>query len=427
MAVTRPARKEALLSMVESRVLLLVAERLHAFAPAADLSRADAVLVVDDRVARIGRGTDLRTGLAASQIVELPGATLTPGFTDAHIHLTEWALARRQVDLSDARSPEHAVAAVAAHAAAHPPADWLRGFAWNPHHWGGAYPDRALLDRAFPDLPVVLQSHDMHALWLNGAALQRAGIDDATPDPAGGRIVRDIDGRATGVLLEYAAQLANRALPAPALSEMVDAVAAAQDALHRLGITGVHSFPGIHVPVPQPLAVLQALRAQNRLRLRALQHVSLDLLDDAIRLGLHSGFGDDWLRIGGVKMFLDGALGSRTAWMREPYEGTSDLGLNVLAPAEFEHHVMRAAAAGIATTVHAIGDAAVCLALDVLARAPRNLAVPHRIEHVQCCPGERFADAGRHGILCSVQPAHLISDWRAADRHWGTRARSAYA
>jgi predicted amidohydrolase YtcJ len=209
----------------------------------------------------------------------------------------------------------------------------------------------------------------------------------------------------------------------------MDAILDAQTALHGLGITGVHSFPGIHIVDPAPLGLLETLRARGALRLRVLQHIALDRLDHAIALDLRGGFGGDWIRIGGVKMFLDGALGSRTAWMRRPYETTDDCGIQVLDEADFRAIVRRAAAAGIPATVHAIGDAAVDLALDVLS-APDTLvpAMPHRIEHVQCCPSERLRHAGEAGIVCSVQPAHLMTDWRVADRHWGPdRARTTYA
>jgi hypothetical protein len=160
-----------------------------------------------------------------------------------------------------------------------------------------------------------------------------------------------------------------------------------------------------------------------------LQHLPLGQLDSAIRMGLRSGSGSDWIRIGGVKLFLDGALGSRTAWMLEPYTGSADRGVQVLDAGDFLDTVRKAARAGLATTAHAIGDAAVALALDVLARVPAaGLALPHRIEHVQCCPPDRLAAAGRAGITCSVQPAHLITDWPIADRHWGAgRARTTYA
>jgi predicted amidohydrolase YtcJ len=410
----------------DSRDLLVVADRVHAPGPTASAPIANAVFIRDGRIAAVDRADRLPAEARAAPVLSLPGATITPGLADAHIHLTEWAFSRREPDLADAESPDAAARLVAgARAGA---GGWLRGRGWNPHRWNGEAPHRDILDRVVPDHPVALQSHDMHALWANGAALRRAGITADTPDPADGRIVRDGRGEPTGLLLENAARLVTATIPAPTFDDALAAVREAQAELHALGITAVHSFPGIHVPHPDPLSVLEALRADDALRLRVLQHIPLDRLDDAIRLGLRSGFGGDWMRIGGVKMFLDGALGSRTAWMRAPYEGEAQCGIRVLEPDVFREHVRRAAAAGIASVVHAIGDAAVALAFDVLTDpATRVRALPHRVEHVQCCPPDRLDAAGSAGVVCSMQPAHLITDWRAADRHWGPRGRWTYA
>lgn len=378
-----------------------------------------------DRIAAVGPAAALRS--TATETIELPGAVLTAGLSDAHIHLVEWALGRRAADLSDTTSAEEAAHRI--RSATPDAAGWIRGRGWNPHVWTGGEPRRELLDAAAPGHPVALQSHDMHSLWASTRALELAGIHSDTPDPAGGRIVRDARGAATGLLLENAARLVVEAAPGPDFDEARAAVLEAQAALHALGITAVHSFPGIHVPEPESFPVLDSLAAGDRLRLRVLQHIRLEQLDAAVDLGIRSGFGGDWLRIGGVKMFLDGALGSSTAWMREPYESAGHHGIRTMERADFQDAVRRAAANGIATTVHAIGDAAVALAFDVLRdaalRVPR---LPHRVEHVQCCPAGGFAVPGRAGIVCSVQPSHLITDWQAADRHWGEeRAGRTYA
>ena len=369
---------------------------------------------------------DLRAAAGGVAILDLTGSTVTPGLTDAHAHLTEWAFARREVDLSDAPSPA-AAAALAARAPA-TASGWVRGRGWNPHIWDEP-PTRAALDEHLPDVPVALQSHDMHALWVNSAALRRADISRGTADPEGGTIVRDDAGEPTGLLLEWAGQLVMQHIPSPTLPDTVEAVRDAQSELHRLGITGIHSFPGVHLTRPDALDVLRALRADGSLCLRIVQHIPLDALDDGIAAGLRSGHGDEWLRIGGVKMFLDGALGSRTAWMREPYEDGSGRGMRMMEPDAFRSVVQRAASAGIASVVHAIGDAAVDLALDVLSDpAVRVDGMPHRIEHMQCCAQDRLGDAARAGIVCSMQPAHLMTDWSIADRHWGARrARGTYA
>jgi predicted amidohydrolase YtcJ len=408
------------------RGLLILADRIHTLADTDPA--ATALLIRNGRVAAVGTPEHLRALSPDAQRLDLSGSTLTPGLTDAHVHLTEWAFARTQVDLAGAQTPRQGALLVQQHAARHRH-HWVMGRGWNANLWGRDRPNRYILDELVPDRPVALQSHDMHALWVNSAALEAARIDRATPDPEGGHIDRDATGEPTGILLEWAGRLVTGRLPVSDTETAADIVGGAQRKLHTLGITGVHSFPGVHFPEPDPLPVLLRLRERGELKLRVLQHLRIERLDDAIRLGLRSGFGDDWLRIGAVKMFLDGALGSQTAWMREPYEGGSGSGMNTLDPAEFRHHVERAAAAGIATTVHAIGDAAVCLALDVLASSSASVAaLPHRIEHLQCCPADRINSAVAAGIVCSMQPCHLMTDWRIADRHWGAaRARGTFA
>jgi hypothetical protein len=416
--------------------VLVVADRIHTCAAPATVR---ALLIRNGRILGAGEPDALRATAPAAGTLDLRGHTITPGLTDAHAHLTEWAFARREADLSTARSPADAARLVATMeprgAASGAPgttsertAPWLRGRGWNPHLWDDA-PHRAVLDEHVSDRPVALQSHDMHALWVNSAALRRAGIDASTPDPDGGTIVRDAAGQPTGVLLEWAARLVTDRIAAPRLADAVHAVRDAQSLLHALGITGVHSLPGIHLTDPDPLTVLRALHENGDLRLRILQHIALADLDDVIEAGQRSGSGDEWIRTGAVKMFLDGALGSRTAWMREPYEDGSGHGMRTMDPDAFRAVVRRCASHDLACTVHAIGDAAVDLALDVLgAPGVRVPAMPHRIEHLQCCPVDRLHEPARLGIVCSMQPAHLMTDWTIADRHWGdVRARGTYA
>lgn len=395
--------------------LLLRGGRVH---PLGDHPPADALLIRSGRVAAVGNEREVRAAArAGARVLDLAGGVVTPGIVDAHVHLTAWGLARRQVDLASCPSLEEALRRIAA-----APGDgWVRGHGWDAHRWGG-FPTRAALDRVIPDRPVLLDSHDLHAAWLNGAALARCRIGRETPDPPGGRIVRDDAGDPTGILLETAVALATRHLPAPSRNEVHDSLRDAQAALHAWGITGVHSVE------VGGRADWQALRAAGALRLRVVQSIPLERLDDAIGEGLRSGVGDEWFRTGGVKMFLDGALGSRTALLRAPYQGESDYrGIGTLPPGEFRAHVRRAARAGIATTVHAIGDAAVGIALEALAETPAPPAMPHRIEHLQLCPPEWWGRAAAAGIVASMQPVHVRSDVAAAEQHWGPeRTRGAF-
>jgi predicted amidohydrolase YtcJ len=423
--------------MVDSRAgdeggrCLAVADRVHAASGTAPVRGPlpDALLYDGGRILEVGTRAALEPKLDGGRFLDLSGCTLTPGFTDAHIHLLDWAFARLEVDLSACATPATAVRPIAAAAAATGPDQWVRGRGWSLERWGGA-PPLHLLDEATGPVPAALYSQDMHALWVNSAALARAGVDRDTPDPGGGRIGRAADGSPSGVLYERAAALLAAALPPYGEQDAAHAVLDAQRALHRWGVTGVQ-IAVLEGPMhPNPLRVLTALREDGRLRLRVLQHLPVALLDEAIALGLRSGLGDDWIRIGALKMFLDGTLGSRTAWLAEPYAGTSaDRGMQLLPAETFRAAVARGAAAGLASMVHAIGDSAVALALDVLAEpTARGPSLPHRIEHVQLMPAGRAGDAGRAGIVCSMQPSHLMTDRLAADRHWGPeRASRAFA
>jgi predicted amidohydrolase YtcJ len=210
-------------------------------------------------------------------------------------------------------------------------------------------------------------------------------------------------------------------LPQPSPEDLLAAVREAQTEAHRLGVTGIHNVEG-----PDALAAFRDLEAENSLRLRVLFHPPVQKLPDLLRMKVTSGSGTEWLRLGGVKMFLDGSLGSRTAWMLEPYEDSRDRGMPITAEEVAREAMTTAARAGLACTVHAIGDAAVRRALDLMSCLPQA-AIPHRIEHFQCVSPADLDRAAAAGIVVSMQPAHLLVDIPLADRQWGARSRGAYA
>ena len=347
---------------------------------------------------------------------DLPDALVTPGFVDGHTHFAMWAMGRRQVRLAGAKTRAEALTRVAAGA---PSRGWIRGHGWDANPWVER-PDRYALDRVHAN-PVYLDSLDVHAAWVNSAALAVAGITRETPDPPGGRIVRDAAGEPTGLLLERAVELVARVLPAPSDEILDEALREAQAEAFRLGVTGIHD-----VEDERAWAAFHRLEQAGDLDLRVLFHPPVAALPDLIRRGQRSGTGSPWLGMGGVKLFLDGSLGSRTAWMLEPYEGSRDRGMPVAGEQAASDAMRLAATHGIAVTAHAIGDAAVRQALDLLETLPRA-AVPHRIEHFQCVHPNDLARAARAGIVASMQPAHLLTDIPLVDRHWGKRGRGAYA
>ncbi len=369
------------------------------------------------RVRSVGRATQLERELpAGTPRYDLPGAWITPGFVDGHTHFASWALGRRRVQLGGARSRAEALDRVRA---ATPVAGWVLGQGWDANWWE-APPDRWALDSVQP-LPVYLDSLDVHAAWLNSAALEAAGIDRGTPDPFGGRIVRDANGEPTGLLLDRAVELALPALPVPPEDLLIAALHQGQAEAHRLGVTGIHN-----VETEWVLAAFRQLELQDSLRLRVLFHPPVAALHRLIAGAVRSGQGSQWLTIGGVKLFLDGSLGKQTAWMLEPYEGSGDRGMPISTLEQAREAIQLAGEAGIAATVHAIGDAAVRRALDLLEQAPR-VGFPHRIEHFQCVHPADLGRAAELGVVVSMQPAHLLTDIPLVERYWGDRGSGAYA
>ncbi|HET7425317.1 MAG TPA: amidohydrolase [Gemmatimonadales bacterium] len=347
---------------------------------------------------------------------ELPEALVTPGFVDGHTHFAFWALGRRRVQLAGASTRAEAVRRVGEAA---PEQGWVLGQGWDTNRWDEP-PHRAPLD-AVQSGPVYLDSLDVHAAWVNTAALRAARIGADTPDPPGGRIVRDDSGEPTGLLLERAVELVTRVLPRPPADRLDQALLEAQAEAHRLGVTGIHD-----VEDDAARAAFGRLDAAGRLRLRVLFHAPVASLPALVRAGERSGTGSEWLVLGGVKMFLDGSLGSRTAWMLDPYEGSRDRGMPITDADEAARAMRLAAEHGIACTVHAIGDAAVRRALDLMTPLPR-VALPHRIEHFQCVHPADLDRAAGAGIVASMQPAHLLTDIPMVDRHWGARGAGAYS
>lgn len=386
-------------------------------------SGPEAVWIRGDRIAAIGAPAAIRAraGRAARRI-DLGGGTLTPGFTDAHIHLVTWNRALGEPWLED-QTPEAIERAARARAEAAPQEPWLLLRGWLPRAWPRERRDRAVLDRIAPERPLVLHAVDGHSVWGNGAALTLAGIDARTPDPPGGIVERSASGEPTGALIEDARVLLTGriARTTPVRDELTQALARARS----LGITSAHDFDR-----SATWRAAAELAREGRLGFRLLLSVPVGALGAAEELGLATGLGGDRLRVGAVKMFADGTLGSSTALLEEPYEGTANRGIEVLSPGELAAGCARAAEAGLGVAIHAIGDAAVRNALDAIERTLRagaRFPLPPRIEHIQLSREEDWARFQTLGVFASVQPVHLLTDRAIAPRLWGSRTHRSYA
>ena len=376
--------------------------------------RADALVSRDGRIAAIGRETDLRRDHADAEPVDLRGGLMTPGWADSHVHFTWWAIQMGQVDLRDEPSVEAALARVQGYAQGLPAGAWVVGGRFDKNRWG-RWPTAAELDRATAGRPAALRSRDGHSRWLNTAALRAAGIDRSTVDPAGGAIERDASGAPTGILKENANQLADRVVPPPTAEELFAAVARGQREAHKRGITAIEDLEQ-----GAAFDAFQRRRDLDELRIRVAMGIPHGSLEHALALGLRTGLGDEWLRVGHLKIFTDGALGSQTAALEEPYAGSADRGLLTIDPEQLQRDVARAAAGGIAVAIHAIGDRAVRVALDAIepTRATHP-ALRQRVEHAQLLRPQDIARFGTLGVIASMQPIHATSDRDLADRYWG--------
>ena len=347
---------------------------------------------------------------------------MTAGWIDCHVHFMWWAIQMGQIDLRDAATIDDALAAIAVQTRTLAAGTWLQGGRFDKNRWG-RWPTAAELDRVTAGRPAALRSRDGHSRWLNSAALAAAGIDRSTRSPAGGAIERDVHGEATGILKENANWLADAVVPAPGDAECFAAIERGQAEAHRRGIVGI-----------EDLESASAFRAFGRshergeLALRVTMGIPYGGLDAAIDLGVRTGLGDEWLRIGHLKIFSDGALGSQTAALEEPYAGSDDRGLLTIEPQVLGAAVERAAAAGIAVAIHAIGDRAVRVALDAIAPTrATHPALRQRVEHVQLVRAADIRRFGELGVIPSMQPIHAPSDRDLVDRYWGAeRAARAY-
>jgi predicted amidohydrolase YtcJ len=377
-----------------------------------NLPLASALAIAGDRVAG-GVGTH-ETALATPDVVDLRGRCVVPGFTDAHVHFPTWALARREVRLEGTRSLEEALDRVRDAMKSVSEGGWLRGRGWRSPP---IEPTRQALDAVTGDVPTALLAHDSHSLWLNSAALARANGDLQVP---GGVVEVDERGEPTGVLREESAwHFRDTAIEIPD-DEYVDAMREGLRVAAARGVTAVHDKDG-WIGAPR---FFQRLRRDEALTLRVWQSLPHEQLDRLAGLGLSSGLGDDYLRLGYLKVFMDGTLGSQTARL---LDGS---GVQITSGDELAEIVVRAARAGWPVAVHAIGDLANREALDAFERTqddwrPRGLRP--RIEHAQLLAEEDVARFGGIGVAASVQFSHAPSDRELAERFWAGMTHRAYA
>jgi len=375
------------------------------------LPTARALAVAGARVAG-GVGTH-ETSLPTPEIVDLGGRCVLPGFTDSHVHFPTWSLSQRDVKLEGVRSLADALERVRSHPRQ---GSWIRGYGWRSAEWA-EQPTAAALDAVTGDVPALLFSKDYHSAWLNSAALARA---DGDLEVEGGVVERGEDGKPTGILREESAWQFRARVAMPSEDEFVAATREGLRIAASRGIVAIHDKDGwLGAP-----GIFQRVRERDGLTLRVWQSVPYERLPELEALGIHSGIGDEYLRIGYLKAFMDGTLGSQTAWM---LDGS---GVMITSGAELADVVREGARLGWPVGVHAIGDRANREALDAF-ETTRDVWAPlglrHRIEHAQCLAPEDVGRFASLGVACSVQFSHAPSDRDLAERFWPQQVDGSYA
>ncbi len=394
---------------------------------------AEAVAVAGENITAVGSAAeiDLLVG-PDTELIDADGGMLVPGFIDAHVHFLDGGSALASVQLRDAQSPEEFTRRIAEFANGLEPGEWITGGTWDHTNWGGELPHRDWIDAVTPHTPVWVTRLDGHMGVANSLALQLAGVDADTADVAGGEIVRDGDGNPTGVLKDYAMHLVFDAMPEPTERQLDEYLDAAMKYVASHGVTSVHDMFDGSFDSWRGLETYRRAWANKALVTRIYSVTPLKQWQKLREDMSVNGAGDEWLRTGGVKGFMDGSLGSHTAAFLEPYEDTPEDSGFLLDPVEdLRRWIIDADAAGLQLNIHAIGDSAIRDLLDIFdAVVSENGARDRRfrMEHAQHIHPDDVSRFSALGLIASMQPYHAIDDGRWAEQFIGSeRAQTTYA
>ena len=389
---------------------------------------AETVASNGDTIIAVGSRSEIEPMIGEdTEIISVAGSMLVPGMIDTHVHFITGGSGLAAVQLRDAATPEEFVARIGEYARTLKPDEWVLNGNWDHENWGGELPQRDWIDEVTPENPVWINRLDGHMSLANSLALEVAGVDADTPDVAGGEIVRDESGSPTGVLKDNAMGLVDAAVPAPGEEQLDREARAAMAHVASNGVTSVHDMAGW-----DSLATYRRARANGGLTTRIYSVMPLEhwqrLRDEVSR----NGRGDHWLRIGGLKGFMDGSLGSHTAAFFEPFaDAPDDRGLLLNDLDDMRSWIGSADAAGLHVMVHAIGDRAIRNLLDIyleVAETNGERDRRFRIEHAQHIHPDDIARFGVQNVIASMQPYHAIDDGRWADKVIGAeRAKTTYA
>jgi predicted amidohydrolase YtcJ len=411
----------------------LVVMRANVWTGDAAQPSARAIAIVGDRIVAVGSSDEIeRWRGTGTREIDAGGRRVVPGFNDAHVHFVDGGSQLDYLDLKDAPTAGEFARRIADRAKTMAAGEWMLGGNWDDQNWTPALlPTKELIDAATATTPVFLSRYDGHAALANSLALKLAGVTARTPDPPGGAIVRDAHGNPTGVLKDAAMNAVTRVIPPPTPERRLHAIRRALEHAASVGITSVQDMN----PPSEDVAAFADLAYRGELTTRIYAAPMETGWQDQAKLGIHRAFGSPWLRLGGVKGYADGSLGSTTAFFFQPYTdapNTRGLLSDEMQPLDaMRARLVGADKAGLQLCIHAIGDAAISQILDLFddvvnANGARDRRL--RIEHAQHIAPKDFDRFAALGVIASVQPYQAIDDGRWAERRIGPeRVKTTYA
>jgi len=409
---------EATLAILNANVITLNSKR----------PKAEAIVIQNGRIIAVGSNEEVRKYISSkTKVMDAKNRTVVPGFVDCHVHMTSFGRSLQALDLRNARSIREIQGKLREYAENNPEKSWIFGRGWDQEKFvERRFPTRWDLDATVADKPVFLIRVCGHAGVVNNKALQLAGITKETTIEGGKIDLDEATGEPDGILLENALELVWKATPKPSPKELEENCLLACREAVEAGLTGVHWI----VDSADEIRTIQKLYSEGKLPLRVYLGITAELLDELVNLGLFTGFGNDMVKIGFVKIFADGSLGAHTAALKEPYSDKPETsGMMIYTQRKLNKLILKAHKAGLQLGVHAIGDRAIEVVIKAYAKALKQFPrenYRHRIEHCSVLNPKLIRRMKLLGLIASVQPHFIVSDFWAVDRVGKARARWVY-
>jgi predicted amidohydrolase YtcJ len=383
-----------------------------------------ALLISKDRIIYCGDEKDINLPENLTQKINLNGLHIYPAFTDCHTHVASVALGKEHIRLDDCSSLSETLKSISDQITDTGAESWILGGGWNANRWSDEFPHKLQLDQITTDRPIALYNKDGHTQWLNSKALETVGFYKMDSDPPGGKLGRDSDNELTGIVYEKACDIVNSFAEEVSYEQLQRCMEKLYPEMYAMGITSVHSCESLGI-----WALFQKMVLQNDLNLRICMHPPVEDADKFVDGGFCSGFGNEWFRLGGLKYFVDGSLGSQTAEMFENYAGLEHAGIEVLTENELIDKLHYTTERGFSATIHAIGDKAnhkTLNAFEQVKEASEKYGLRNRIEHAQILLDKDIRRFAEQKVIASMQPLHIADDVKISKKYLGERASNAY-